>query len=59
MLGSQCYLVKKGREIAQQSASRVRGINHALLNEFSGVKQEVIARFLLHVAQYADDIVSA
>ncbi|MFT6897138.1 MAG: DNA-binding MarR family transcriptional regulator [Paraglaciecola sp.] len=52
-------LLAKGRTLAEQSSARVRHINRALLNEFSIEEQETIARFLLHITQNAEQIVSA
>lgn len=51
-------LLARGREVAQQSASKVRNINHALLETFTLEEQETIARFLLHVTHNAEQIVS-
>lgn len=51
-------LLAKGRELAQRSASKVRNINHALLKKFTLDEQETIARFLMHVTQNAENIVS-
>lgn len=50
-------LQPKGRSIAQDSARKVRNINHALLNDFSVDEQHTIARFLTHVTHNAEQIV--
>ena len=51
-------LLAKGRELAKRSASKVRNINHALLEKFTLDEQQTIARFLIHVTQNAENIVS-
>lgn len=51
-------LLARGRDLAQRSASKVRNINHALLEHFTLDEQETIARFLMHVTQNAENIVS-
>lgn len=50
-------LLPKGKALCEQSNLNVRNINRALLCEFSIEEQEIIARFLVHVAKNAEEIV--
>lgn len=50
-------LEAKGEALAKRAGTAVRRYNRALLQPFSGAEQDVIARFLTHVAESAGDIV--
>ncbi|WP_233268966.1 MarR family winged helix-turn-helix transcriptional regulator [Paraglaciecola sp. L1A13] len=50
-------LLPKGKALSEQSNLNVRNSNRALLGEFSIEEQEIIARFLVHVAKNAEEIV--
>jgi DNA-binding MarR family transcriptional regulator len=50
-------LEPKGKAVAKRAGSAVRRYNKGLLEPFSEPEREVIARFLIHVAENADEIV--
>lgn len=52
-------LEANGEALAKRAASPLRRYNRALLEPFSELEQDVIARFLVHVADNAGEIVRA
>ncbi|WP_299352314.1 MarR family transcriptional regulator [uncultured Shimia sp.] len=55
--GVLVFATPRGREAAQSLAPLVQGANRALLAPFDSAEQEVIGRFLSHVADNAEAII--
>ncbi|MEQ6203340.1 MarR family winged helix-turn-helix transcriptional regulator [Sulfitobacter sp. HNIBRBA2951] len=52
------YLEQLGRSALEQGARETNQFNTALLAPFSSAEQDIIGRFLTHLAENADDIIN-
>ncbi|OAN95639.1 MarR family winged helix-turn-helix transcriptional regulator [Sulfitobacter geojensis] len=53
------YLEQLGRDALEEGARETKKFNTALLAPFSDAEQDIIGRFLTHLAENADDIINA
>ncbi len=55
---TRVFLEPSGLELVRRSQSVVKGFNDALLAPFDEAEQDVIARFLHHITENAEQIIN-